>query len=89
MTNPDDRTAGAARRAHGRAELQRVLALVRGRIRLSRGRGGQALGAVMEKVHGGDPLDDGDELRLAHVVESLVFAVEDAEAAARRPRPPW
>jgi hypothetical protein len=65
------------------------MAIVRSRIRLSRGRGGQALDAVLATLRGDQPLDDGGEQRLALVVESLVFAVEDAEAAARRPRPPW
>lgn len=72
--------------ARGRADLQRVFGTVRGRIRLSRGTGGQALDAVLRKLHGTLPLDDDDEQRLACVIESLVFAVEDAEATVRRPR---
>lgn len=91
MTDEHDDTPhpAAAPRRGGRAELRRVLARVRGHVRLSRGRGGHALDAVLARVRGDLPLDDADEQRLAHVIESLVFAVEDAEAAARRSRPHW
>jgi hypothetical protein len=74
-----------ARKA-GREQLRRALTRVRSGIRLSRGRGGQALDAVLRAVAGTGTLDDGDEGRLALVIESLTFAVEDAETRARRPR---
>ena len=86
MNRTDADTVSSPARGRGRVDLQRIFGIVRGRIRLSRGTGGQALDAVLRKLHGTQPLDDDDEQRLARVVESLVFAVEDAEAAARRPR---
>lgn len=86
MTDPHD-PPPRARRGSGRAELLRVLAIIRHRVRLSRGRGGLALDAVLAKLRGDQPLEDVDEQRLAAVIESLTFAVEDAESAARRPRP--
>jgi hypothetical protein len=60
-----DSPGGPSRGRGGRAELRRVLTLVRGRVRLSRGRGGQALDAVLASVRGDQPLDDGNEQRLA------------------------
>lgn len=87
--NHDSTPTGPERRpGRGRAELRRVLSRVRRQVRLSRGRGALALDPVLASVRGDTPLSDTDELGLSRVIESLVFAVEDAEATARRPRPP-
>jgi hypothetical protein len=72
----------------GRAELRRTLSRVQRRVRLSRGRGAHALHALLAHVRGGDPLADAEEGRIATLLESLLFALEDAEAAGRRPRLP-
>lgn len=80
--------APAPRPGRGRAELRRVLPHVR-RVRLSRGRGAHALHTLVAHARGESPLGDAEESALASVIESLIFAVEDAEAVARRPRPPW
>jgi hypothetical protein len=87
--NDESTPTGQGRRpGHGRAELRRVLSRVRHQVRLSRGRGALALDSVLARVRGDTPLSDTDELGLSRVIESLVFAVEDAVAAARRPRLP-
>jgi hypothetical protein len=91
VTNDHDdapRPAPASGRG-GRVELRRILERVRGRVRLTRGLGAHEIIAMMARVNRDDPLDDRDEQRLAHLIESLIFAVEDAEAAARRPHPRW
>jgi hypothetical protein len=87
MTDEHDDTPRPA--GGGRVELRRIRERVRGRVRLTRGRGGHALLAMLTRVRSDDPLDDTDEQRLAHLIESLGFAVEDAETAARRPHPRW
>jgi hypothetical protein len=87
--NDDTTPIGPERRpGHGRAELRQILTRVRGQVRLSRGRGALALDTLLASVRDGTPLGDTEELGLSRVIESLVFAVEDAEAAARRPRFP-
>jgi hypothetical protein len=87
--NDDTTPPGPGRRpGHGRAELRRILTRLRGQVRLSRGRGALALDALLASVRDGTPLGDTDELGLSRVIESLVFAMEDAEAAARHPRFP-
>lgn len=72
-------------------ELLRTLDRVRHRIRLSRGRGGMALDALLRRLHQGEvEMDEQTALQVNAVIESLVFAHEDVEAEKNRMRrEPW
>jgi hypothetical protein len=67
-------------------ELLAALHHVRGRARLARGRGSYALSDLMARLHGDDTLkiDERTGEQLATLIESMLYAIEDAKSEARR-----
>jgi hypothetical protein len=74
----------------GARALERALAGPLGRVRLARGRGAERRAELLRRLRLGDAaIDDKSALALAELLQSLTYAVEDAEAGERRAKRTW
>lgn len=54
-------------------------------VRMSRGRGARALGALLRRVHAGEvEMDQETEAQLGEILASLHYALDDAQHAAQQ-----
>lgn len=64
--------------------LRRTLDRARIRVSMRRGRGAVAIGALLRMIDDGQLMSEEFEVAMCDLVESLMYAVEDAEQEASR-----